>query len=43
VRAALDQFSASLEPLMIVSLGVLVAFIILAVFAPLYQVIATLG
>lgn len=43
VRAALDQFVAGVEPLMIGGLGLVVAFIIIVAFAPLYQLMATVA
>jgi len=42
IRASLERFAAAIEPVSIVAMGILVAGIILVVFAPLYQVIATL-
>jgi len=38
VEHALDAFTSMLEPLMIFSMGMLVGFILLAVFVPVYQI-----
>lgn len=43
VRSALEQFSAAIEPIMIASLGVVVAVIIVVAFAPLYQLMASMA
>jgi len=42
VRTALDQFTAAIEPVMMVILGVTVGIIALMAFAPLFQVLQTL-
>ena len=39
VEHALDSFAAMLEPLMIIILGTIVAFVLLSVFWPIYQLI----
>jgi type IV pilus assembly protein PilC len=43
VQHALGQFAASLEPILILFVGLLVGFIIIAAFAPLYTLISRLN
>lgn len=43
VRTALDQFTAAIEPIMIGGLGLVVALIIMVAFAPLYQLMSSVG
>ena len=42
-RAALDRLQASLEPLMVLGIGLVVGLVVLGVLTPLYQAIATLA
>lgn len=43
VEEAVASFSAAIEPLLIVFLGVIVGFIVVGMFLPLFQVISTLS
>ncbi|HXE73271.1 MAG TPA: type II secretion system F family protein [Candidatus Nitrosotenuis sp.] len=43
VESALEGFTAAIEPLMISFLGLVVAFIVIATFSPLYGLIARMG